>query len=107
MPEVYLAIPAEPMCFMPLEPEDLERKVAAMRAHVSHVAQYPDFERLLRQIARDTGLSRLSGGVAREAAESYVQIGLARGGRAIGGRGGLRLPTGRWPGCGERRSRPR
>ncbi|NTU79327.1 MAG: PIG-L family deacetylase [Chloroflexales bacterium] len=76
--EVYLAAPAEPTRFVPLEPEDLERKVAAMRAHTSQVAQFPDFERLLRQMAHDTAAQARGAGVVCAAAESYVQITLAR-----------------------------
>jgi LmbE family N-acetylglucosaminyl deacetylase len=76
--EVYLAVPAEPTLFVPLEPEDLERKVAAMRAHASQVAQFPEFEQLLRQMARDTAAQARASGVTAHEAEAYVRVGLAR-----------------------------
>lgn len=75
---VYLAAPAEPTRFVPLEPADLERKVAAMRAHASQVAQFPNFERLLRQMAHDTAEQARAAGVACAAAEGYVYVGLDR-----------------------------
>lgn len=80
--EVYLAIPAEPTRFVPLEPADLERKVAAMRAHASQVAQFPDFERLMREMAGETAKLAREAGVPCAAAESYAYIGLARDGGA-------------------------
>lgn len=76
--EVYLAVPAEPTRFVPLSPDDLERKIAAMRAHASQIAQFPNFEQLLRQMASDTAAQARAVGVECEAAESYVYINLAR-----------------------------
>jgi LmbE family N-acetylglucosaminyl deacetylase len=80
--EVYLAVPAEPTTFVPLTQEDLERKIAAMGAHASQVAQFPGFDELIRQMARDTAAHARSAGVPCEAAESYVHIVLRRGGDA-------------------------
>jgi len=84
--EVFLAVPAEPTRFVPLEPEDMERKVAAMGAHRSQVAQFPGFERLLRQMAEETAASARAAGVVCAVAESYVHIALGRdGGGETGG----------------------
>lgn len=76
--EVYLAVPAEPTRFVPLEPEDLERKIAAMRAHASQVVQFAGFEELIRQMAADTAVQARAAGVECAAAESFVHIALAR-----------------------------
>lgn len=75
--EVYLAIPAEPTAFVPLTPDDLERKVAAMRAHASQIAQFPGFEQLLRQMSAEIAAQARNAGVICEAAESFVRVVLA------------------------------
>jgi LmbE family N-acetylglucosaminyl deacetylase len=72
--EVYLAIPAEPTTFVPLEAADLDAKVAAMRAHASQIAQFAGFEPLLRQMAHDIASQARAVGIACEAAESYVRV---------------------------------
>jgi LmbE family N-acetylglucosaminyl deacetylase len=82
--EVYLAIPAEPTTYVPLEPDDLERKVTAMRAHAGQIAQFPGFEDLLRQMAQDTAAQARANGVICEAAESYVRVVLAPPGEEQG-----------------------
>jgi LmbE family N-acetylglucosaminyl deacetylase len=76
--EVYLAIPDQPTRFVPLEPGDLDRKIAAMRAHASQVAQFSGFEQMFRDIARQTGAQASASGVPCELAESYVFVGLSR-----------------------------
>jgi LmbE family N-acetylglucosaminyl deacetylase len=79
--QVYLAAPAEPTHYVPLDPEDLEQKIAAMGAHASQVAQFPGFAQLLRQMARDTAPQARAAGVACDAAEGYVYINLNRDAR--------------------------
>jgi LmbE family N-acetylglucosaminyl deacetylase len=76
--EIYLASPDRPTLFVPLEAQDLERKVEAMRAHASQVAQFPQFAQLLGDLARQNGELARASGVECELAESYVFINLRR-----------------------------
>jgi LmbE family N-acetylglucosaminyl deacetylase len=76
--ELYLAIPDQPTLFAAFEPQDLERKVAAMGAHASQVAQFPGFAELMGSMARQTAELARASGVDCELAESYVYINLRR-----------------------------
>jgi LmbE family N-acetylglucosaminyl deacetylase len=76
--EIYLAAPDQPTLFAPLDPVDLERKAAAMRAHVSQVAQFPGFADLMASMARQTGELARTRGEECELAEAYVYINLRR-----------------------------
>ena len=76
--EIYLASPDRPTLFVPLEPQDMERKVEAMRAHASQVAQFPQFAQLLGDIARQNGELARASGVECEMAEPFVFINLRR-----------------------------
>jgi LmbE family N-acetylglucosaminyl deacetylase len=72
--EVYLAIPEAPTLFVPLDAEDLERKIAIMKAHASQVDQFPGFEDLIRQFGRETAKQASEHGLDTDAAEAYVHI---------------------------------
>ena len=76
--EIYLAAPDRPTLYAPLDPVDLERKAAAMRAHASQVAQFPGFADLMASMARQTGDLARASGVECELAEAFVYINLRR-----------------------------
>jgi LmbE family N-acetylglucosaminyl deacetylase len=75
--DVYLASPAGPTLYVPLEEIDMDRKIAAMRAHTSQVGAW-DFESMLRQFAQGVGRAARAAGVACELAEAYVYVNLRR-----------------------------
>jgi LmbE family N-acetylglucosaminyl deacetylase len=75
--DVYLANAAQPTLFVPLEPEDFERKVAAMGAHTSQVGSW-DFAKMMRQFGEQTALAARAAGVPCELAEAYVYVNLRR-----------------------------
>jgi LmbE family N-acetylglucosaminyl deacetylase len=76
--EIYIASPDQPTHFAPIDGQDLERKLSAMGAHASQVAQFPEFATLLRQLAQQTAAQARAGGVECEFAESFVYINLRR-----------------------------
>lgn len=73
--EVYLAIPDRATLWVPLEQQDLDRKVAAMQAHASQVGNW-DAAAMIRQFATATAEQARASGVACELAEAYVRIAL-------------------------------
>ena len=72
---VYLAIPERPTLWVPLEQQDLDRKVEAMRAHVSQVGNW-DAAGMIRQFASAAAAEARAQGVECELAEAYVRIAL-------------------------------
>ena len=72
---VYLAIPERPALWVPLEQQDLDRKVAAMYAHASQVGAW-DAAAMLRQFATTTAAEARANGVECDLAEAYVRIAL-------------------------------
>lgn len=74
---VYLSIPDQPTLWVPLEEQDLSRKVAAMQAHASQLGSW-DAAAMIRQFAMAAAERARAAGVACELAEAYVQIALRR-----------------------------
>lgn len=70
---VVLAIPEQPTSWAPLAEADLERKIAAMQAHVSQVGGW-DAASMIRQFARAGAEAARAAGVDCELAEGFVQI---------------------------------
>jgi len=62
---------------MPLEPADMESKLAAMRAHKSQVGDW-DASKMIRDFAAQTAVEARANGVECELSESFVYIGLNR-----------------------------
>ncbi|GAB4196496.1 MAG: PIG-L family deacetylase [Roseiflexaceae bacterium] len=75
--EVYIASPARATLWMPVEPEDLARQVAMMRAHASQIGNW-DFEALLRMRASAAAEQARAHGIDCEMAEEYVFVNLGR-----------------------------
>jgi LmbE family N-acetylglucosaminyl deacetylase len=74
---VYLAIPDSPTLWMPLEPIDLDRKIAATRAHASQMGDW-DASKMIRDFALQAAEQARANGAACELAEAFVYIGLYR-----------------------------
>jgi LmbE family N-acetylglucosaminyl deacetylase len=72
---VYLAIPDHATLWMPLDEEDLERKVAATRAHKSQMGDW-DASKMIREFARQAAQQARDNGVECEFAEAFVRIAL-------------------------------
>jgi LmbE family N-acetylglucosaminyl deacetylase len=72
---VYLAAPDRATLWLPLEQQDLDRKVAAMQAHASQMAGW-DAGGMLRQFAAAAAEEARRNGVECEFAEAYVHIAL-------------------------------
>jgi LmbE family N-acetylglucosaminyl deacetylase len=74
---VYLAIPDRATLWMPLEPADMEGKIAAMRAHKSQLGDW-DASKMIHDFAVQAAVEARANGVECELAESFVYIGLNR-----------------------------
>jgi LmbE family N-acetylglucosaminyl deacetylase len=74
---VYLAIPDRPTHWIPLEEQDLDRKIAAMRAHTSQMGNW-DAAKMIRDFAAGAAEQARANGVECELAEAYVYISLNR-----------------------------
>ena len=72
---VYLAIPDQPTLWVPLEEQDLDRKISAMRAHASQMGNW-DAAGMIRGFAAQAAEQARANGVACEFAEAYVRIAL-------------------------------
>jgi LmbE family N-acetylglucosaminyl deacetylase len=75
--QVYLAVPDQPTHWLPLDEQDLDRKIAAMQAHTSQVGDW-DAGAMIRQFAAGTAEQARAAGVECELAEAYVYINLRR-----------------------------
>ncbi len=75
---VYLAIPDRATTWVPLEPADMEDKIAAMRAHKSQMGDW-DASKMIRDFAAQSAVDARANGTECELAESFVYIGLNRG----------------------------
>ncbi|HEU5104094.1 MAG TPA: PIG-L family deacetylase [Roseiflexaceae bacterium] len=74
---VYLAAPDRATLWMPLEPADFDRKIAAMRAHTSQIGDW-DATKMLRDFAEQAAAEARANGTDCELAEAFVYIGLNR-----------------------------
>jgi LmbE family N-acetylglucosaminyl deacetylase len=72
---VYLASPDRATLWVPLEQQDLDRKLAAMQAHTSQLGGW-DAGGMLRQFAQQAAAEAREHGVECEFAERYVRIAL-------------------------------
>jgi len=72
---VYLASPDRATLWVPLEQQDLDRKVAAIYAHASQVGNW-DAAGMLRQFAAQAAEEARAQGIECELAERYVLIAL-------------------------------
>jgi len=72
---VYLASPDRATLWVPLEQQDLDRKVAAMYAHASQVGNW-NAAGMLRQFATQAAEEARAQGIECELAERYVRIAL-------------------------------
>jgi LmbE family N-acetylglucosaminyl deacetylase len=75
--QIYIASPDRPTHWFALEQQDLDRKIAAMRAHTSQVGDW-DAAKMIRDFAVGTAEQARANGVACELAEAYVWINLNR-----------------------------
>ncbi|HEX5688524.1 MAG TPA: PIG-L deacetylase family protein [Roseiflexaceae bacterium] len=75
--EVYLASAAQPTLYVPLEEQDMQRKLASMGLHTSQIGGW-DFEGMLRGFATQTAAQARKAGVECELAEAFVYINLWR-----------------------------
>lgn len=72
---VYLAIPDRATTWVPLQQQDLDRKIAAMQAHASQIGGW-DAGAMIRQFAVASAEEARRNGVECELAEAYVKISL-------------------------------
>jgi LmbE family N-acetylglucosaminyl deacetylase len=72
---VYLASPDRPTHWLPVDEQDFDRKIAAMRAHRSQMVGW-DAGKMLRDFAVAAAAQAREQGVACELAEAYVYIAL-------------------------------
>ncbi|HNP70916.1 MAG TPA: PIG-L family deacetylase [Kouleothrix sp.] len=71
--EVYMAIPDSATLWVPLEKQDLDRKIDAMRAHASQLGGW-DAAAMIRQFAEGTAQQARANGVECALAEAYVRV---------------------------------
>jgi LmbE family N-acetylglucosaminyl deacetylase len=74
---VYLAAPDRATLWMPLEPGDFDRKLAAMQAHTSQIGDW-DASKMLRDFAAQAAAEARANGTDCELAEAFVYIQLNR-----------------------------
>lgn len=75
--QVYIAFPDRSTIWMPLSEQDLDRKIAAMRAHASQMGSW-DVAGMLRGFAAAAAQEARASGIACDLAEAYVYIELGR-----------------------------
>ncbi|MBC8075607.1 MAG: PIG-L family deacetylase, partial [Chloroflexales bacterium] len=78
VPHIYLAAPSRPTLWVPLDEEDMERKIAMLGAHTSQVGGGWDYKGMIRNFATQAAAQARAEGVACELAEGFVFINLAR-----------------------------
>jgi len=76
-PRRALAVMAHPTLYVPVEEQDMQRKLASMGLHTSQIGGW-NFEELLRGFAAQTAVEAQRAGVACELAEAFVYINLRR-----------------------------
>lgn len=76
--EVFLAMPAEPTLFVPLEEADITTKLAALAAHACQMVQFPGYADFVRSLGAEIAARASVAGTPCAAAEAYVHITLGR-----------------------------
>jgi LmbE family N-acetylglucosaminyl deacetylase len=77
VPMIYLAIPEQANCWLPISEEDAAAQIAALRAHASQVGDW-DFEPMVREFLRGAAEEARAHGIACELAEAFRVIRLSR-----------------------------
>lgn len=74
---IYLAAPSRPTLWVPLDNEDMDRKIAMLSAHASQIGGW-DYQAMIRSFATQAAAEARAAHVACEFAEGFVFIDLAR-----------------------------
>jgi LmbE family N-acetylglucosaminyl deacetylase len=70
---VYIARPARPTLWMPIEPQDFEKQLETMQAHRSQIGNW-DFADMLRNFGKQAADEARQHGYEYELAEPYVYV---------------------------------
>ena len=80
--QVYLASPAQPTLWVPLEQQDLDDKIASLGAHTSQMNGWP-YQSMIRQFAEQAAAQARANGVDCTLAEAFVFVNLDRRAREL------------------------